>query len=322
MAAEQCWLSLAVVLACRAFIFFVFFFPPFISGVWWKGFKQIPFNLKVFPALFLSACCFQACSLWTAATISHKGGSLSLGMGDPTWKTPGEELACGVKCISSRWNTKCISSRWNNPLTRSWKCLPGGNFERGTVRKMGFLLSLAWFRILDSLKLCTCFSGRSWFEEKQTNPFWTDGAAKKGGREVAWKQMEEGVWKEDGEREYVWYRLKQVCEEWCKPAPEVSQGARGTWKSCQQEETCVSAQGLSFPFSGTNESRQVAATSWTHSQALFWSFSPHPELPLFGATTQTSSQTPLESGNLGTIHPIPFLPPYDPAYGLTNWVIF
>lgn len=116
-----------------------------------------------------------------------------------------------------------------------------------------------------------------------------------------------GVGVKGGWREGVWYRIKRVHEEWCEAAPEVSQGARGTWKSCQQEEACVSTQGLSFPFCGTNESHQAAATYWAQSQALFLSFSPHPELPFFGATAQTTSQIPLESGNLGTTHPIPFL---------------
>lgn len=311
MAVEQCWLALAVVPACRVFIFFGFFsFSPSsleAFGVWWKRFKQVPFNLKAFPALFLPTCCFQACSLWTAATISHKGDTLSLGMENPTWKTPGEELACGVKCISSRGNMKCTSSRWNNPLAMGWKCLPGGNSERGAARKMRFLLSLAWFLILDSLKLCTCFSGRAWFEEKQSNSFWTDGAAKKGGREVAQKQreMERGIVSDSGSSKPVRNDVSQPLK-WARELVVRE-------SHVNKKKTCVNAQGLSFHFSGTNESRQVAATYWTQSQALFLSFSPHPELPFFGATTQTSSRTPGEvwelgnnpskSGNLGTTHP-------------------
>lgn len=132
----------------QSIYWFWFLFPPSslkAFGVWWKGFKQVPFYLKAFPALFLPTCCFQACSLWTAATTSHKGGSLSLGMEDLTWKTPGEVLACGVKGISSRRKMKCISSRWNNSLAMSWKRLPSENSEQEAVRKMCFLLSLAWF---------------------------------------------------------------------------------------------------------------------------------------------------------------------------------
>lgn len=147
MAAELCWLVLAVDLACRISFFFSFFFsfPPSsleAFGVWWQGFKWVPSNLKALPAFFLLTCCFQACSLWTVATTSHKGVRLSFGIEGPTWKTPVEELACGVKCKSSRWN---------NPLAARWKCLPRGNSEPGAVRKediFPFIISLVFdFRL-------------------------------------------------------------------------------------------------------------------------------------------------------------------------------
>lgn len=62
---------------------------------------------------------------------------------------------------------------------------------------------------------------------------------------------------------------------------------------------------------------QVVATYWTQSKACSF-LSQHPELHFPGTTTPTS----LEFGNLGPTHPIPFLPPYNPACVLINWVIF
>lgn len=194
MAAARCWLALAVDLACRMLIFF--YFPPSsleAFGVSWHGFKWVPSNLEALPAFFFLTCCFQACSLWTAAAILHKGGRLSFGMEGPAWKTPGEEVACGVKHVSNRWN---------NPLAVCWKCLPGGNSEPGAVKKedtFPFISSLFFYFSLAKIMRLLLRKDLVW--GKTQSPSWTDGAAKRGGGEESWKEMEGWVWSEDRERE-------------------------------------------------------------------------------------------------------------------------
>lgn len=187
----------------------------------------------------------------------------------------------------------------------SWKCLPGGSSEQQAVRKMGLLSSLAWFLILDSLKLCTCFSGRTWFEEKTDKSILDRWCCKKewqgGGRKAKGGVGVKGGWREGMSDTGPSTSVRD----------DVSQPLKGARSSWQQEGTGVRAQGLSFPFSGTNESCQAAATYWTQTQALFLSFSPHPELLFFGASTQTSSQTPLgaQEQPIQFLSYHPFLPP-------------
>lgn len=139
MAVEQCWLSLAVVLACRVFIFFGFSFPPSSLkefGVWWECIQISPLQSQNFSCSFPSNLLLP--SLFSQNYCHYL--SLSFGMEDPTWKTPWKELACGVKHISSRRNMKCISSRWNNPLFGRWEL-----WLRGTQKDaFSFIINLVF----------------------------------------------------------------------------------------------------------------------------------------------------------------------------------